>query len=346
MADGVASRWNGVSYTAQNERRIQGSLLTPAGSYRGRAGRRPGPGLTLTVGGSPEAATLTAGVGVVNTGSDADGSFTFALNTATRNLAARPSAGTSRIDLVIVRILDADIPALATGLKEVNMEIVTGAPGASPVAPGAPAGSTILFQLTVPASGVVAIQDVSTFAVAAGGVLPVRTTAERNALTPYAGLVVFNMETKNTEGYDGTAWGRVPGLAKGKISRASGLTIPNSTTTLCDFTVVDYANNLTADVSAGNESITITRAGVYRVTGGGIWAGSISGIRALFMNINASGQLTRRHDVADPFTVTFGQTVMYEGLLAIGDVLTLSAQQTSGGSLGLTNAYLAVAEIA
>lgn len=332
MADGVASRWNGVAYPAQDERRIHGAFLAAGGSIRGRAGRRPGPGLTLTVGGSPEAATLTAGVGVVNTATDSDGSYPFAIPaSASKNLAARPSAGTSRIDLVVVRILDADIPALGTALKELNMEIVTGTAGASPVAPAVPAGAVALFQLTVPATGSVAVQDVSTFSVAAGGILPVRTTAERNALIPYAGLMVFNMQTIQFESYNGTTWmdgaatGPVPHLVRNR-SVDAGLP-PAAWTTLS----LDQSDQADARFSYSAGVITVPQAGVYSISAGIGWAGTSGGRRGVRVIHNGTNVRQNMAYLAGGSSIQINTALTRR--LASGDTIRIEGYQESDASL-------------
>ncbi len=191
MPDGHVARLNAVEYAAQAERLLDAVLLTPAGSLQGRAGIRPG-GLAVSIGGSPESVIVAPGVGVINTGSNADGSYRFAIPAAvSKPLGARPSAGTSRIDLVVARVLDADIPALSTTQREVQIEIVTGIPGAAPNAPALPPASLLLKQLTVPASGSIAVGGIVPRTVASGGVLPVASVAERDALPAYDGLVVY-----------------------------------------------------------------------------------------------------------------------------------------------------------
>src|SRR5438128_12693450 len=101
MADGIARRFNTVSYDAADERALDGVLATPGGTLLSRPGKRPGTGLTVSVGGSPEAATVTTGSGII-TDTTGGGSYQFAITAAqTRNFAARPSAGTSRIDVLV-----------------------------------------------------------------------------------------------------------------------------------------------------------------------------------------------------------------------------------------------------
>lgn len=209
--DGYVNRWNGVAYPAASERLLGSALLMPgpAGEpFSARSGRRVGgSGLTVTVGGSPESATVTSGAGVIyDSGFAAQGPYVFELP-ASKSVAlpARPASGQSRIDLVIARVYDSDAGVGAA--KELKIELVAGVPGASPSAPTLPALSLELARLTVPASGTVAVTGSSRRSVAAGGILPVATTAERDAIaSPWRGLVVDNAQTNSLERFDGTAW--------------------------------------------------------------------------------------------------------------------------------------------
>lgn len=208
MADGYASRHNQVAYPAADERRLLAPLLMPAtGAFSARAGRRvDGAGLAVSVGGSPEGFTVSAGAGVIFSPEYATGGpWLFEIPTdVTRQLPARPGSGLTRIDLIVARIYDADSSVGAT--RETAIERIGGTPSASPSAPTAPALSLILATLTVPASGSITVTATTERAVAAGGVLPVATTSARNAMTPWRGLVVHNGQTSRLEVYDGSTW--------------------------------------------------------------------------------------------------------------------------------------------
>jgi hypothetical protein len=100
-------------------------------------------------------------------------------------LTADPS--NPRIDIVVAYVDD-----VGTSSSFGAVEYITGTPAASPSAPAAPASSTILAQLLVPA-GTVAITggmitDTRAYTVAAGGVLPVA----RNIVTGYPGLLAYD----------------------------------------------------------------------------------------------------------------------------------------------------------
>jgi hypothetical protein len=177
-----------------------------------------GSGLAVTV--DPTGAgsvTVSQGAGVIYDNAFAiQGAWRFATSGAkTVALAARPGSGTSRIDLVVARIYDT---GGATPVKELKIEIVTGGGsfggtvGATPTAPSLPPLSIELARLTVTSTSGAAISktDTTAVSVAAGGVLPVATTAEMDALKTagiaYRGLVVDNAQTGSLHKYDGTNW--------------------------------------------------------------------------------------------------------------------------------------------
>lgn len=218
--DGYANRINGIEYNAVDERRMNSVLLMPGGPtsapFSARSGRRVnGAGLTVSVGGSPEAWTCTPGPGeIYESGYASQGGWAFEIpNSVSANLPARPGAGQSRIDLIVARIYDTQ--AIGSGPAEVKIERINGAAGAPGVAPSPPAGSITLelARLGVPAVGAITVTQSTRRTVAAGGVLPVATTAEMDALKTdniaYAGLVVNNAQTNSLHRYDGTLWRRL-----------------------------------------------------------------------------------------------------------------------------------------
>jgi hypothetical protein len=213
VTDGYANRLNGVDYNAVDERRFGAASLMPGGPtsapFSAKAGRRVnGAGLTVSVGGSPEAWTCTAGAGVVYDSAYASqGAYRFEIpNSVSANLPARPGAGQTRTDLIVARIYDAQ--ALGSGATEVRIERVAGTPGTPGAVPTLPALSVEVARLTVPDSGSITVTQSTERTVAAGGVLPVATTAAMDKLktdgVAYRDLVVGNAQTNSLYRYDGT----------------------------------------------------------------------------------------------------------------------------------------------
>jgi hypothetical protein len=221
-ADGYASWINNPDdpYDALELRRMESVQMMPGGPtsapFSVKSGRRVnGAGLQVSIGGSPESWTVTPGPFEVYTSTyDTQGGWRGAIPDARSGpIGARPGNGTSRIDLIVVRIYDAD--TIGSGAREVKVERLQGQAGPSPQPPTPPAGSITyeVCQLLVPASGAITVTHSTERTVAAGGILPVPTTAAMDKLKTdgiaYAGLVVHNEQTDALHRYDGTNFKRV-----------------------------------------------------------------------------------------------------------------------------------------
>lgn len=207
---GVASRLNSTAYTAADERHLDSVLWTPgaaAAPFSARGGRRVnGKGLAVSIGGSPESWTVTPGAALIYDPTYASlGPWRIALDASiSEAMPARPGTGQSRIDLIVAYIEDTDSSVGTT--RDVYFARVPGTPGTSPTAPSAPALSIVLATLNVPASGTVTVTPSAARTVAAGGILPVATSAERDVLPdPWDGLTVKNAQTGLLEVYSAAA---------------------------------------------------------------------------------------------------------------------------------------------
>lgn len=206
VADGIAIRFDNVSYTAAQERLLAAVLAHPSSALLSRAGVRPGPGGDVTVGGTPEAATVTPFGGII-TDAAGGGSYIFVVPASVAtNLATRPGAGTSRIDELVVVLRNVD-ERIGDVVRDVDVQIITGAAGASPVAPTIPAGQLRIRELLVPASGSVSISKRPPRVAAAGGTITVTDQAERDAISPlFDGIVVYREDTDTLEVRANGAW--------------------------------------------------------------------------------------------------------------------------------------------
>jgi hypothetical protein len=146
--DGMAS-WIDLTdplYAAADLRRLDSLLMMPGGpvadSFSVKAGRRVnGAGLQVSVGGSPEAWTCTPGPAMVyDPAYSTQGAWRVEIpNAKSATITTpRPSAGQSRIDLIVVRIYDNG--AIGSGPSEVKVERLAGNPGQDPQPPTPPAG--------------------------------------------------------------------------------------------------------------------------------------------------------------------------------------------------------------
>ncbi|MEU0600144.1 hypothetical protein ABZ484_18155 [Streptomyces sp. NPDC006393] len=123
-------------------------------------------------------ATIAPGRAVVQ-GTEAAGAYPVALTDYTSVVFADGDANNPRIDLVVLRIYDAQYDN--SGRTEAVLEVVQGAPAGTPQAPEVPAASLPLATVRIPAGASVgtggiawssAVTDLRTSTVAAGGILP------------------------------------------------------------------------------------------------------------------------------------------------------------------------------
>lgn len=301
--DGYASWINGPEFGGLDLRRAD-SVLQMAGPisapFSVRSGRRVnGSGLTVSVGGSPEAWTVSPGPATVADPAYAtQGAWRISIpNAVSANLPARPGAGQSRIDVIIARIYDP--VAIGSGTAEVKIERLNGGAATTPSAPTPPVGSITfeLGRLLVPASGPIVVTQSTRRTVAAGGVLPVATTEERNKLKDdgiaYQGLVVDNAQTGSLERYSGTDWKVLADVSDTgwvDISVAAGWTASSPAPQVRRLNGVTYARGLvrrTSAVSVTNTPIAVCSlpAGMGAGTTHYYPAGSIGGI----VEISVSG---------------------------------------------------------
>lgn len=207
MADGIALRFDNRSYTANEERQLAAVGFHPGSTaLLPRPGRRIGGGLEVTVGGTPESAIVQAGGGVLVDTSRGGGYVFVVPSTVTINLSTRPSSGLSRIDNVIVVVKNQDI-IVGDAAREIDVQVQTGTAAASPTAPTVPTGALKLAALTVPATGSVTVGAGPGYTTGLGGVLPVASSTERDAIeNKYRGLIVYRVDTNVWQGWNGTAW--------------------------------------------------------------------------------------------------------------------------------------------
>lgn len=106
---------------------------------------------------------------------------------------AAPHATLPRIDLVVARV--------NTGSSWT--ETVAGTPASSPVAPSAPVDSEVLWEVTVPTSGVLAYTSRRRYTVAVGGVRPL-SGADRNGV--YLGEFRVDSATGRSDVWTAAGW--------------------------------------------------------------------------------------------------------------------------------------------
>lgn len=214
--DGMAGFWDGVAYPAQAERLLTSIDAMPgpvSAPFSARSGRRVnGSGLSVSVSSTGNGSvTVSPGPGQVYSSAHAGhGRWSFYIpnSVGPLTLGARPATGQTRVDLVVAQLYDSGIGVGA--VKEVKIEVVPGQAGVSASAPAVPALSMLLDTLTVPATGAISHTQSTDVVVAAGGVLPVQTAAEKNKLktdgVAYRGLVVDDAQAGALFRYNGDGW--------------------------------------------------------------------------------------------------------------------------------------------
>lgn len=183
----------------------------------GRQGIRPMGGTAaniVTLSGSTITVNLHAGE-VTPGWSAVTGTYDVALTSVETHTLTAAHATQPRKDIVVGRVYDDD--ENTSGLRLYRSEYIAGVAGPSPSEPAVPTGAMRLATIDVPQSGggSPVVTNNYTYTAAAGGVLAVRSQAERDAISnPYDGYPVYRVDRDWVEIYDGTVW-RVQGVAHG-----------------------------------------------------------------------------------------------------------------------------------
>lgn len=202
------------SYSARAFRNALSSMMQWNGDpVGGKQGLRPMGGTAVV---TLAASTITANLhsGLIAPGwASTTGTYMVALTASETHTLTPADASNPRKDIVIGRVYDHD--ESASGLRLYRSEYLAGVAGPSPSEPNVPQGAIRLATIDVPQSGggspAVTVNNPMT--VAAGGLLPIRSQAERAALTTaYEGMSIYRMDRDWWEYHDGALW-RVLGTA-------------------------------------------------------------------------------------------------------------------------------------
>jgi hypothetical protein len=201
---------NRTDHTAQVDRLAQSGLLMPgAAGNTWRAGVRGAGDLVVAAQGVPNMSVqVAAGSCYVVQSVAGNGAYLLTNDAAFTVAITAAHATLPRKDLIVARVTD----SFFTGVTNLGtLEVVTGVAAASPVDPAVTGNATILARVTVPAAAttIVAgnITDLRPRAAALGGIIPVLTTAERDAIAGISrGMVVDNLQTGFLERHNGTTW--------------------------------------------------------------------------------------------------------------------------------------------
>ena len=195
---------NQVEYDAESERRGFGGLLAQSAAGTPRSGVL-GPAPAVTLSGS------TVKVGPFNAAiSSAKGAYLVAVDSVTdaTGTVGVADATNPRMDRVVLEILDPD-NGISGGTRIGRLRVIPGQAAAIPGLPALPALALHVAQVQVPKSGggnpVVTVDAPLTAAV--GAPIPVRSQAERDAISPVVGQMVQRLDRSGALEYgSGTAW--------------------------------------------------------------------------------------------------------------------------------------------
>lgn len=201
-----------VQFNGQELRRADSALWvgegsTPLGVLGGIA-RHNDNSLAVTVNSSDVVTVQPGAVAVPGNSGTANGVYRFANPAADTGTLTARNATNPRIDLVVARAYDTSVVA-GHGAFKGQIEIITGTPAASPVAPTLPALAVELARITVPASGggtATVDNSFRTYAAAIGGLLPVATAARLPVGPNAKWLKAQAIDTGREYFWDGTAW--------------------------------------------------------------------------------------------------------------------------------------------
>lgn len=204
--------------TAQSFRYAAGALSQPASSqtFQWASGIYPGDsnGASITdylVSQASPSANMTVLVqpGQLLVNRSAGGPYIGTSNAAFS--VTIPAANTNpRIDYVVMRVRDLGIDGVSLAVQTYAAVVLSGTPGGSPAEPVSQLtdGDIVLAAVTVRANTTSIlnsdISDRRVFIAAQGGIYP--ASAQDTRIGAYPGHTKYNMNTGNTEQWNGTAW--------------------------------------------------------------------------------------------------------------------------------------------
>lgn len=231
-----ATRLANSQDTIDRMRRTDALGLTPSGNPTlARSGLRPDGGGAVTVNSGQMSVSVSAfSAWIDGTASDGQVGYPVFLDAAKTLSIAAGHATLVRVDTVVAQVRDTAYDG--SGSTDFRVLVVQGTPGAG--APALPASAIPLRDISVHAgasagTGGLTAANLSTdrrqYVTALGGVLPVASSTERDALSPKVrGMTVHRADTDRLEVYNGTTWvpyapaSSVPLMRVGTVTISSG----------------------------------------------------------------------------------------------------------------------------
>jgi len=196
------------AYSAKNARQAQSALYgAPTGAFSARSGWRVGTATGVVSVTSTQWTLNPAAAMISPAASLYQGSYGWASDQVITGPMTAADATNPRKDILYIQINDSSAGD-GSGALSAPVMYLAGAATATPVAPTLPARSFLVGTISVPKSGggspTVALNQ--TYFVASGAPMPVNSQAERDAFTPYMGMLVTRLDTGVLEEYFSGAW--------------------------------------------------------------------------------------------------------------------------------------------
>lgn len=194
---------------------LQAGNYSVATSLRARGGVHPSLGneLVVTQTGSPSMGVIvdTGVASIPGSQSGTQGNYLVSNDGQVTLSIAAASPTLPRVDIVVFNIRDSFYSGAS---NDSQLQVITGTPASSPVAPAAPDNSIILAQVAVAASATsitnANITDVRSYLAGVGGVINARSEAARPVAAEITeGQLSWTMDNNKLWAWDGSAWKQI-----------------------------------------------------------------------------------------------------------------------------------------
>ena len=274
--------------------------------------------------------TVAAGSAVITPSAGSNGSYIAVANAAETVTITAQDATYARIDRVVLRIYDTQVDG--SGYSKAAVEIIAGAPAASPVAPTLPTGRLEIAQLQVPKSGAggITVVDRRPYAAAVGGpiLVPSSSSLPTGSFLRF-GQRALTVDKDREYRWNGAAWVDVtPAVGQ----RTGGTAALSASEVVLSWAATPVA---IGGIAASGNGLSVEAAGTYRVLAHAEFQGMPAGSsRDLLIKVNGSTLQTVATTVPPNLTTYAIGHVDYITSLAAGDVVTVSTtgSSTTGSS--------------
>jgi hypothetical protein len=311
-------------YTGRRVRQLIGMALTKSSSRL--LGARTG--VNPAIAGAAGAVTATTSTWTVNPhggwldleASAVSGPYPYSFDTAATGSMTAPSSSNPRLDSIFIQVND---PTESDGTSTPDVIAVyaagsAGAPGGARGAAGGPPNfpnsrCMELAQITVPISGggSPSVQIVAPYQVAAGGILPCRSSTEYPA-TPYPGQAVYDIALRTVLVWDSSvslwippngprvieqvlqvaSWGDYGGGTMSTLATCPGIPVPKWAQDGSAVALITAHVNQDIITNPGSFSVRVAMGGVVPTEAPQVVAGNAGSSAAESANVTVGGTFT------------------------------------------------------